>query len=214
MKTFQKLRISGDPEEIDSRLKEIATSLRSGWSHNIERENELKKDTLSEKGMYCFHCSESQSHPSANLWFAESEPGQWYNSNIVPDKVSRLDFDQYNTILNEFYDLFIKPLEEEQDVEVSISPAEASIENWVSSDTAKLLKIFSSAANRTVLHWMDEERWYDFVIAAHRENADLDPDYLERWLREDEQWPEDMAYELAMSYEKSRSLLEYYDKNR
>jgi hypothetical protein len=84
----------------------------------------------------------------------------------------------------------------------------------VSPETALLLHRFSAAANKSTgsSHPCDEERWLEFVTAAHREKAALDASTLEQWLREGEGWPEDIASELAVDYEKARSLLSYYEK--
>jgi hypothetical protein len=214
MKTFQKLKLKGNKDIISIQFEKIIENFHSGWSHNIERENEVKRDVVSIRGMYCFYCPETQFHPSANIWFAESESGEWYNSNIVPDRVSKLDYDKYNCILNEFNDEYVVPYMTDQDISITFTSAEISMEDIVDSEIEKTLKTFSSAANKTVLHPLDQERWYDFVIAAHRKNIDLDPDYLERWLREDEHWGDDRAYELAADYETLRIFLKYYDRRR
>jgi hypothetical protein len=83
----------------------------------------------------------------------------------------------------------------------------------VSKETAQLLHHFSVLANKSTgaTHPSDERRWFEFIGAAHREDASLDDRTLERWLREEEDWPEDVASELAAEYEKARSLLKFYD---
>jgi hypothetical protein len=58
---------------------------------------------------------------------------------------------------------------------------------------------------------MDRERWFDFLIALHRSGENPDVGLLERWLVEDEQWPDDIASELVSEYELARDLLSRFD---
>jgi hypothetical protein len=60
-------------------------------------------------------------------------------------------------------------------------------------------------------HPKDKERWFEFLISAHRTSARLDADLLARWLSEAEGWPEDTAHALAIDYEFALGLLQKYD---
>ena len=89
-----------------------------------------------------------------------------------------------------------------------------SLNNFMSEQTARLLASFSHIANKSMPHPLDEERWREFLIAAHKENARLDESTLNRWLVEDEGWLEDSASDLASQYYFARELLRDYDEFR
>ena len=83
----------------------------------------------------------------------------------------------------------------------------------VSPAVAEALRRFSVLANKSTgaSHPLDRDRWFDFILLAHRENAQLDASVLARWLSESEGWFEDCARDLAGEYERSRSLLTRYE---
>jgi hypothetical protein len=76
------------------------------------------------------------------------------------------------------------------------------------------LNSFSSNANRTVLHPLDTERFYSFIIESHLENSPFKSETLEYWLSEEKRWPMDMAEKISEQYEVARDLLEYYDRKK
>jgi hypothetical protein len=83
------------------------------------------------------------------------------------------------------------------------------IEDKLSQSAFDALTRFSALANKSTgaSHPYDRQRWFDFVIQAHLESSDLDSDFLERWLIESEDWPQDQASDLAIEYDRSRALL-------
>ena len=82
----------------------------------------------------------------------------------------------------------------------------------LSADTYKKLQAFVSNANKQgPLHPLDQDRWRDFLIAAHNEQANLAAEELEAWFNE-QGFPEDVATELVIEYEQARNLLKQYDK--
>ena len=99
--------------------------------------------------------------------------------------------------------------------EIVYTESEKSIEKLAGEEVASALKKFSVAANRTTghSHPMDSERWKDFVCLAHRFRSELGVEELVRWLRDDEGWSDDKAWELGLDYEYSMDLLKYYDSN-
>ena len=84
------------------------------------------------------------------------------------------------------------------------------------STKLKAFRTFLLAANKStgLAHPSDRERWFRFLIIAYKESIDLDSETLIRWLMEEERWPEDKAFELALNYEIGHELLNAYDHNR
>ena len=62
----------------------------------------------------------------------------------------------------------------------------------------------------SVLHPFDTKQFHDFIISVHQKGEELDASKLQRWF-EDEGWPQDKAYKLAVEYENGLILLTHYD---
>jgi hypothetical protein len=214
MKVFREMKIKGSESVLMNVLAAIEKMLDRGWTRDYDRENKI--DTIVLTPMYCFSCTESPGREAAALWLAWRGSDTLYIANIIPQKLDRLSFDQYNVIAEEFYARFVKPAAERLRLEHVITPAEKGIEDWVSANTALKLETFSRLANKQTgsSHPLDEERWFDFLVAAHAEATTLDSATLARWLAENEGWPEDVAYDLSIEYEFARSLLAFYDERR
>lgn len=204
---------SEQAEELISRLEH---RLANGWSRNKDREEEMRRAIVTSK-LYCFRCNKRNKREAASLYLARpGEPSAdlLYVSNIVPTDLRELTYDQYNFILIEFYDRFAKPVGDSMDIRVELSRAEQTLEDWLSPELANLLKLFSHAANKSTgsSHPMDRKRWFDFLIAMHRAHERLDTGLLERWLVEEEKWPEDIAFDLICEFEFSEGLLRQFDR--
>jgi len=78
--------------------------------------------------MYCFSCSELEPRRACNLWLGDaSDYGRLSVSNIIPKSVSQLSYDEYNYILEEFYQRFVLPASQNLKVEVNLTEAELDI---------------------------------------------------------------------------------------
>ena len=133
-----------------------------------------------------------------------------YVSNILAQEFSSLTYDQYNSILFDFHETCAEPAAKDVGADLELGNSDPHLDDFVSPNTAKLLRSFSARANRSILHPLDRERWNEFLAAAYREGAKLDPSMLKRWLIEEEKWPEDEAITLAIEYEHARDLLQVF----
>ena len=133
--------------------------------------------------------------------------------NIVPRDYGELGITGYNDILNDFIDLIVKPASECSEFCVKITEREQSIQDWTSKEAADALHSFSVAANKSTGsgHPSDRKRWFQFLMSANKANKKPDPELLERWLVEAEEWPPDVASRLAIQYEFGLDLLNEYD---
>jgi hypothetical protein len=211
MKVFRELTIRGKPDAIQETLSYITGALNEGWERNKQAEETVR--SVAGNPVYCFSCSETDNRPAADLWLDQKNPEELAVSNIVPRTKPRLDYDEYNLVLQEFYDRFVSAATRRTRVTARLSKDDVSLEHWVTPDTAGLLRTFSTSANRSTgsHHPLDMGRWLDFVAATHREGSRLDPGTLRRWLEEVEGWPAEQAQDLAVNYETTRSLFAYYD---
>jgi hypothetical protein len=210
MRVFRELSIEGKPEALQQILDKIRGSLTDGWTRVTLDEKQRK---FLGPDLYGFHCARKEDRPEASLWICQSGPERLHVSNIVPAHQAKLDYDEYNAILQEFYQRFVKPAVAHTGAKATLTEDEVSIEKWLTGESARRLHQFSKAANKGALHPLDEERWLRFLVAAHKERSTLDPRTLQRWLEEEEGWPEMHAQILAAEYEQARSLLNVYDES-
>lgn len=211
MKIFRELRIRGPHTHLAKLMEYITTQLTSDWCREIEDEASVRRQVSSE--LFCFQRSTSADRPGALLWIAYHDPTELYVSNVVPSEAGSLTYDEYNSIVEEFYRIFVLPAAPSHSVSVDLGRADVGLEEWLDGATAKYLATFSACANKSTGagHPLDQQRWYEFIISAHITHADLHPDTLARWLHEQEGWSDSMASDLAIDYEKARALLRAYD---
>lgn len=211
MKVFQDLTIRGEFPALESFVREIEASLTDNWVRNKPMEENARP--LDPSPTWCFAFAGRESEPAAFLWLAYRKPGELYVPNVVPAEAGRLTREQYNRIVQEFYEEFVKEAARKAGVRADLGRDRVELEDLLSKDTAQALRRFSGLANKSTgsSHPRDRIRWEEFVISAHREEATLAPDELARWLVEEQQWPSDQASDLAIEYEEAMSLLKAYD---
>lgn len=214
LEVFKDLTIDGVSAELDAFIDAATAELPSEWSRDEERENQLKK-TAPSSDEYQFALSRVASGeiPAASLFMIRSGTSLKV-TNIVPKEVGSLSRVQYNTILDEFVEHVARPVADRLNLTIELTPDHLPITHWLSEDAARLLKSFSAAANKATgsSHPLDFSRWTAFLIQAHREHTNLDTETLQRWLIEEEGWPEDRAVDLAIEFEFARDLLRAYDE--
>jgi hypothetical protein len=216
MKVFRDLFVRGEPERIVTAVEEIDRSLTGGWFRDREDERRLAAvPGLGEK-LACFGCFDEEDRPGATVILTPKGPGVLYASNVLPRSRRQLDHDQYNRVLGEFYERFVKPAADKAGVEAELTDTEADLEKWLSPAAAEKLRRFSACANKGTggAHPLDRERWNDFVVAAHRDGGSLDASTLRRWLVEVEDWPPELADLLAVEYGYGRELLSFEESRR
>jgi hypothetical protein len=214
IEVFQDMRIQGPIEKrSDLRLALIA-SVVAPWRIDLEKSAQVALNAATSEDVLLFRCEASNDHPAAGLtlWGA---PDGYYVPNIVPMVNGSLTFSEYNAVLRSFLVCVVEPIAEQFGFEVTMTKPSQDIDDWLSLDAATKLRRFSGAANKSTgaSHPMDERRWFDFLIAVHRNGEDLGGDRLARWLHEIEGWDEETAHELAGDFENALSLLTHYDKD-
>ncbi len=212
MKTYQDLVVRGNQQMLDRFIAVMEEYLTGGWTRNYRREAELSKVALGK--MYCFTCTAQGTRPASDLWLATRSDGSLYVSNILAKEFSSLTYDQYNAILSDFYNTCVGISAQDTGVTVELSNPNPNLEDFLSANTADLLRSFSVGANKTILHPLDRKRWNEFLVSAFHEGAALDTSMLERWLIEEEKWPEDEAHRLTVEYEHARDLLQVYESQQ
>jgi hypothetical protein len=204
MKVYGDLVLSGEPDALVSAVEAIDKSLSSGWERSQELEAQIHSDDAR-----CYLAPATALHPSGALWLARRERNEWYVANIISVEVSRLTEDQYNSILKDFYDLFVKGASELAGVTAALERTDKVPADFMSGVAVERLERFSALANKSTGsgHPADQERWRAFIIQIHNDRRGPDASTLAHLLLEHFGWPEEKASELASEYEFGRALL-------
>lgn len=209
---FRDLRMLGPVDSMDQLRRTLVDFAKEPWRHAPEREK-LLHDHSPEGQPMAFERSGSGEFEAAGLVLF-AMPGGLEVTNIVPLEVSELSHSAYNTILEHFAEQVARPAASATGYVVEISGGTIQIEDTLSPAAAEALRRFSVLANKSTgaSHPLDQKRWFDFIIQAHRDHSVLDADLVHRWLRESDDWPEDKASALAIEYERSRALLSQFEE--
>ncbi len=174
IEVFQDMAIRGSiTKRSELRAALIAAAVKL-WQADLERSAEMARETVMSKDVILFRREAGEDHPAAGLTLWETVDG--YNvSNIFPSEVGQLTYAQYNAILTDFVERIAAPATDEFGFTIARTEPWQSLENWLSPDTALKLRHFSSAANKSTgsSHPADERRWFEFLIAAHRDRNKL-----------------------------------------
>jgi hypothetical protein len=219
MKVFRDLKIEGSPDKLQKVLQQvieaIANNPDSSWRRDEEAEAKINSVPKFDSKLYCFSCSESEKRRESNLWLSHAlEENRLSVSNILPQKIKELSYDEYNYILEEFSDRFLIPATKNLEVEVTLTEAEIDLKKLIEPEAVELLHRFSEADNKLgkVYLPLSKKDWYLFIVKSHKNKAQLNAEILERWLEEEEGWSEDIASNLVEEYQFARNLLDCYEK--
>jgi len=208
---FQDLYLRGPTSAVAALRQALKDRATPPWRYATEKEEQLRE--LGEEGdALAFERAVTPGFEAAELVLIADDDGLKV-ANIVPRELSELTHRAYNAILADFASEVARPAAVDAGYSVVMSNSTLQLENVVSPAVAEALRRFSVLANKSTgaSHPLDRDRWFDFILLAHRENAQLDASVLARWLSEFEGWFEDCARDLAGEYERSRSLLTRYE---
>ena len=135
--------------------------------------------------------------------------------NIVPMQesgISHIKIRDYNKLLDFFRDKVFKKINKEFG-----NVIKENTEDYTLSDIIpKSLPVLETWLNNFPLsgHPLDEKRWFDFVIALHRNKEYLPITDFEKYIEEEYEWDSSDVEEFSLKLESQLELLEYYDKHR
>ncbi len=211
---YQDLNLRGPIDRRPDLRAALIKAAKEPWQLDRERMKKMAQEIHGAEDVLLFQRAKDANYPAAGLTLWSSDDG-YYVTNIVPVEVRSLTYAQYNAILLDFITSVVEPVAAHFDYTVETTKPNQTVEDWLSSDVATKLRLFSVAANKSTgtSHPLDERRWFAFIVAIHRNGDKLDAGRLARWLHHVEGWDEDSAHGLAGDYETSRALLAYYDEN-
>jgi hypothetical protein len=210
LEVFRDFTVSG--RDVPLVFEKLRQDPPPAWRVNDQATDDLDDQSIGEKHLV-LQVEPKAGRPSANvfLFFIGKELKV---TNIVPREVHQLTRYQYNHIVEELNDWVLKLSAEGMSIKPTITEDRFDVTTLLGSEAAKALQAFSSSANKNTgsSHPLDRDRWFKFLILAHRNSAKIDTQSLYRWLTEEEEWPEDQADRLAIEFEFASDLLNDYDR--
>ncbi|UAY91386.1 hypothetical protein KSL88_18105 [Pectobacterium polaris] len=212
LEVFQELTIEYNIEMSSFRNK-LISQVNKEWVHDVEREGEISDDALVDEDVIVFNRAAFDDIDESYLILWQYG-NQYKVTNIVPRNSGELGIRKYNIIINDFLNKILMPMNKEGFLDFNISAQLKTIDSFLDESAADALMKFSRLANKSTKasHPLDQERWLDFLIKAHRSAIKPDASEFMRWLCEICEWPDETASDLAIEYEFSLSLLNEYDK--
>lgn len=209
MKTFRELYIHLNGIEIDAFSKDLDTQLKGGWIRRNDKEK--AHDSIVGK-LLCFEAEEGNSISPAALFIAQKADATLWVSNIVPTESSELNYDEYNSVLEDFYENIVLPAIDETPITAELTSDQISIGSIAGDEVERALITFSNLANKSTgsSHPLDKKRWLEFLILAHQSQSNLYSDMVIRTLVE-LGWSEEKAIQLGIEYEFAEDLLSYIE---
>jgi len=207
----QQVTVTGSPAALERLLDGMTTHDSPRWSRDKAAESEHVKPFPGAADRYEFTRKVSHGLRPARVSMTYQRTGELFVCDVRPLDGMKMNVMERNAALADFVESLLSPIAEREGAHIALESATPGLGDWMSTDTAEKLRIFSELANKAVLHALDSRRWIDFVFAAHSENAELTTFQLEQWLR-DNGWGIRDAERMATRYGNERELLRAYDR--
>jgi hypothetical protein len=203
--TYQELDFHGPRLTLNSLADEIDNSIEDPW----ERATDIESRDFLEGEYRVFRRRPTTDIPGLTLHITQLRD-RIYVPNIVPTKARELSMEQYNAAVTEFYDRFAQPAAQALGGDAVLSEPVIDLETVIGQEPFRALVAFSHLANKSTgsSHPMDQRRWFDFIVLAHRSGAELTTDVLREWFILDG-WSESRADDLVLEYEFGTGLLKH-----
>jgi hypothetical protein len=220
MKQYQDIFIyCASEKDVPSLFEHVQGQVESSPNWAVDEEGIARatsENLYGEKEFLDIDYLESDGQTVGMLVLLHDGAGKVYVSNIIPRQKNSLTEAEYNEILAAFDRDILTPA-------LSIwgrehtreeTKAQVSVDDVFPEPLSRLLKRFSTLANKSVLHPLDDKRWREFLIATHQSGTQVHTETLRTLLVEELGWPEEQAQKLAIEYYNGLELLEAYDESR
>jgi hypothetical protein len=213
LEVFRDFEIHGEQSKLTTFLSQFVKALPHRWKRDITREKEIRQ-LFNDGRQFVFRIAANDQRPGATL-FVLRRGSTLRVANVVPTEVGQLSKRQYNSYIEEFSRI-ASPIAQRLGLQAKITSDQRDIRDLLTTEAFEALQAFSVAANKSTgsSHPSDRRRWLAFLVHEHIGGRRLDTDTLQRWLIEEEKWPETEAYDLASEFEFARALLSTYDTER
>jgi len=216
MKTFKDLTVKSSIENLISLVEKLQGDYSSNFKYVPEKSEDYASMIGKKKNEVLTFESPEIMGAVAFVWMVIGEEKDLRITNITPNKSGQLSIEQYNSILDTFFDNVIKP-NVNDNYQVILSTDTKTIIDYAGQETAEKLEVWIKSANKSTLntHPLDFERWSSFLISAHQCESELTTTQLEKYLVDEIGIPDDrLVSKIVIDYEYGRDLLSEYDKHR
>jgi hypothetical protein len=212
LEVFRDLNLRGSATQLDAFRAALIERIVPPWVRS-EAEERYSASIRGNQDVLVLCREPDLSTPAARVFLWRNDDC-YQVSNIVPIETSELGRGDYNNVLNDFILRVAEPAANATGISVEVTGSRQGLENWTTPQVASALRRFSHLANKSTgsAHWLDKERWFEFIVRSHDYEKPLDTNQLGRWLVEVENWSEDKAHELVLEYEFGQALLEFIGK--
>src|SRR5437868_5366713 len=131
MEVFRDLHISADADRMASAVEQMERLLPAGWTRDRTAEERARVGGVKPRVTYCFTCTKEGHRPAAILILAQKDPETFYVSNIIPRERHQLAHNEYNTILEDFYQRVFRPYADKSGLVNSMTDSEAGLDRWM-----------------------------------------------------------------------------------
>lgn len=229
MHVYKELSFVGNKPELDKLSEEIYNVFPADWIK--PKSNQMLKDYI-----LADYIGTKAPHAEVSIYYGKDTWHEGYIKvcNIVPLQKSQLTIDEYNQLLELFYNDIAKAYGETHEGIKVVGPSSGQFDplDYISEKALKKLTLFCDAANKSTgsSHPCDEERWFDFICQTVDDRRTFDYDTLFKFLQDEEYWgekesgflgvigrfawSEENAEELASEYDNYVRILQYYKKTR
>ncbi len=150
-------------------------------------------------------------HPKVRLAICSLEDNRLSLANIVPDDSTNdgLDKDQYNSIVDSFYNVIALPVCGANYKIIKPNP-DVKLESLLPKSFQSLLFWERGIDRRSPFnHPLDLNRWFSFIYSIVSNQENLSVGDFQLWLHEDCGWSNRDAYSAAIRYESDLQLADY-----
>lgn len=154
--------------------------------------------------------------------------------NIVPLRKDQLTVQEYNALLDSFYECIILPFHNEYPALEVVGPTSEKFDplHYISKTALEKLECFCNAANKSTgsSHPSDEERWFDFICQTVDDRQVFGYDTIYKFLMDEDYWgkkesgfigvmgnfawDEEHAGQLALEYDNYVRILQFYKERK
>lgn len=205
MKSFKDFYLEGSRESLQKFISSISDYIIGDWKQS--------DDSKFKNNFIVFtYCGDKVNKANVFLYIKDFDKLKFEVTNIVPMEKNSLNYDEYNEVLDKCVEDCIIPCAKNCGLRYKITSENVDLENYMSNESARKLKNFSSLANKSTgsSHPCDQERWHDFICQTVKDEDKNVISILGRWLVEEEGWDDEHASELVIEYEQGIALIEYY----
>ena len=162
MQVYKELSFFGGKPELDKLARDIYNVFPADWVK--PKSNQMLKDYI-----LADYIGKQAPHAEVSIYYGKDTWREGYVKvcNIVPLQKNQLTIDEYNQLLDLFYNDIARVYGETHDDIKVVGPSSGQFNplDYISEEALKKLTLFCNAANKSTgsSHPCDEERWFDFI---------------------------------------------------